>query len=325
MTQPAHGAPRRTTAHDVAQRAGVSRTTVSFVLNDRSDEKGISAVTAERVLQAARDLGYTPDRAARALRSGVSDVVVVVAPALDDVRPLVTLVSTVSDGMARAGLQVATRRVLPGRPLRDLWRGMSPAAVVGFDLDPADLDDLDAAGTPGFSVDEARLDDALGALQADHLLGAGHRALAYAHPAGDRSRACAQRRLAAVRRRCEEVGAPPPLEVSVRIDLESAVAAVRTLTSHPGTTAVCAYNDDHAFALLAGMAALDLRAPDDLAVIGVDNTPLSAVAVPALTTVDPQVVATAHGLVRRILAAVRGAGPVAADAPRPRLVLRRSA
>lgn len=59
---------RRVTSRDVAQRAGVSRTTVSFVLNDVQGTH-ISQETRERVLQAARELGYVPDAAARSLAS----------------------------------------------------------------------------------------------------------------------------------------------------------------------------------------------------------------------------------------------------------------
>src|SRR6478672_2562781 len=60
---------RRITSHDVAVRAGVSRTTVSFVLNDVK-EANISEETRRRVLAAADELRYVPDAAAQALASG---------------------------------------------------------------------------------------------------------------------------------------------------------------------------------------------------------------------------------------------------------------
>ncbi|HXV98098.1 MAG TPA: LacI family DNA-binding transcriptional regulator, partial [Anaerolineae bacterium] len=62
-------AKRRITSQKVAERAGVSRTTVSFVLNQVEGAQ-ISEETRQRVLQAARDLGYVPDAAARSLVSG---------------------------------------------------------------------------------------------------------------------------------------------------------------------------------------------------------------------------------------------------------------
>ncbi|MBC7223527.1 MAG: LacI family DNA-binding transcriptional regulator, partial [Anaerolineae bacterium] len=58
--------PKKVTSEDVAREAGVSRTTVSFVLNN-TPNTNISEETRQRVLEAARNLGYRPDAAARAL------------------------------------------------------------------------------------------------------------------------------------------------------------------------------------------------------------------------------------------------------------------
>lgn len=62
-------APRRVTLADVASRAGVSATTASYILNDRSTEMRIAPLTQDRVRQAARELGYRPNRTARNLRT----------------------------------------------------------------------------------------------------------------------------------------------------------------------------------------------------------------------------------------------------------------
>src|SRR6266571_4560847 len=67
--------PKRITLRDVAAASGVSRATVSFVLNDDPNQT-ISAATRERVRQAAHDLGYVPHGIARALREGSSRIVV---------------------------------------------------------------------------------------------------------------------------------------------------------------------------------------------------------------------------------------------------------
>lgn len=69
---------RRVTMKDVAKRAGVSQPTVSFVLNDRRDVS-VADETRARVLQAAKDLNFHPNRAARALRSNKSYTVAVIA------------------------------------------------------------------------------------------------------------------------------------------------------------------------------------------------------------------------------------------------------
>ena len=67
------------TGQDVADRAGVSRATVSYVLNDAAGQP-ISAETRARVLAAAAELGYTPHAAARQLRTGVSDLILLALP-----------------------------------------------------------------------------------------------------------------------------------------------------------------------------------------------------------------------------------------------------
>ena len=76
--------PRRATptSSEVAKRAGVSRTTVSFVLNDVRS-MGISEETRQKVLQAANELGYEPNAAARILAGGSTGTIAVVIPRSD--------------------------------------------------------------------------------------------------------------------------------------------------------------------------------------------------------------------------------------------------
>lgn len=72
---------KRPTQFDVARRAGVSRSTVSFVLNDETGDKApISEETRQRVLDAINELGYVPDARARALRSGDTKTIGLIIP-----------------------------------------------------------------------------------------------------------------------------------------------------------------------------------------------------------------------------------------------------
>ncbi|HET7723075.1 MAG TPA: LacI family DNA-binding transcriptional regulator [Propionibacteriaceae bacterium] len=75
---PAGRAVRRVTMKDVAKRAGVSQPTVSFVLNDRRDVS-VAPATRERVLRAAKELRFQPNRAAQSLRSNRSFLIGVIA------------------------------------------------------------------------------------------------------------------------------------------------------------------------------------------------------------------------------------------------------
>src|SRR4051794_28173 len=99
---------KRATAADVARAAGVSRTTVSYVLNDTPHQQ-IPEATRHRVLEAAERLSYSPSAAARALVRGRSDVILFVFPAE------VTLAD-----WGRRVLSQMSRRVGPG--------GVSPPA-----------------------------------------------------------------------------------------------------------------------------------------------------------------------------------------------------
>src|SRR4051794_31218413 len=75
----------RPTQKDVARRAGVSRSTVSYVLNDQIDQKiPISAETRQRVLDAIAELGYEPDARAQSLRSGSTKIIGVLFPILQN-------------------------------------------------------------------------------------------------------------------------------------------------------------------------------------------------------------------------------------------------
>lgn len=80
QTRSGNGPPvRRVTSADVASASGVSRTTVSYVLNARTDVR-IPEETRSRVLAVAEELGYTPSAAARALRTGSNRLVLLMVP-----------------------------------------------------------------------------------------------------------------------------------------------------------------------------------------------------------------------------------------------------
>jgi LacI family transcriptional regulator len=70
---------RRATLADVARLAGVSGTTVSYILNGRAEEMRISERTAQRVLDAVAELGYRPNRSARSLRTRTTKTIGVIS------------------------------------------------------------------------------------------------------------------------------------------------------------------------------------------------------------------------------------------------------
>lgn len=331
MTQPT---TRRVTSADVARVAGVSRATVSYVLND-TPRQTISADTRTRVLEAAASLGYAPSAAARALRTGRSDVVLCLLPDWPIGPEVGALLGNLSSALARSGLTfVAHPGTREDRPIAELWKAITPAAVLAF----ADLsdDEIDAMRAAGVVLVVALLGRArqrrrelevpqqfIGRLQADHLAETGHEVLGYAYPDDDRVRIFAEPRLAGVRAACADRGLAAPDVRTVPLDPSSASAAVRDWRA-AGVTGVCAYNDDVALAVLAGLRTAGLTAPDDLAVIGVDDIPAARLAAPALTTViTDQAVVGAH-LAATIVAAIAGEPEPAADPIHPSRVVPRA-
>ena len=330
-------AQRRVTATDVARAAGVSQATVSYVLNDTPGQT-IPAETRARVRAAMDRLGYTPHAAARALRRGHSDTVLLVLPDWPLGAALVELIEGLTEGLEPHGLSLLTRRISTARPLAGLWRSLAPAAVVS--LEGIDPDDVHAMTESGISVISALLrprsaadgvlhvsHSLIGGLQLQHLAARGHRHIGYAAPSDPRVAVFRDLRLDGARTASLELGLDQPSVRVVPMDLAAAVEAVLAWRAEdPAVTAVCAYNDDQAFALLAALRSLELTAPDDLAVIGVDDTPLAPFACPPLTTISQNTDALVAYLTAAVLASIAGSEPP--RAPRSEavtLVVRESA
>jgi DNA-binding LacI/PurR family transcriptional regulator len=314
----------RVTSADVAREAGVSRATVSYVLNDTPHHQ-IPEPTRRRVLEAVERLGYAPSAAARTLRRGRSDLVLFVAPDWPIGHAFGQTIEHLSGELAEHGLILVThRRPRPPRPLSELWRALTPAAVIGIEaFDAAEEAAMRAAHIPvAMAVldDTARRPTALllsqrrvGRLQVEHLAAAGHRHIGYALPDDPRVRTFADLRLEGARLACERLGLHPPVVQTVPVDGAPTTTAIEAW-HHPGAgvTGVCAYSDEVAFALLAGARALGLSVPQDLAVVGVDDVPVARFASPPLTTITHNMPVIARYLATSVRRALSGDPP-----PRP--------
>lgn len=294
-------ATRRVTASDVARAAGVSRTTVSYVLNDRSPQS-IPEATRQRVKATAAQLGYAPSAAARTLATGRSTLALGLLadwPVGDNVGQIFR---RLTEAFARRGFVFLTHTASQARDTTAgadlLWRTVSPAAVLIFDdISDEQVTRMRAAGVAVVSVllsasGQGRggletWDEHAGQVQLRHLLSRGHRRIGYAWPDDSRLRAFAIPRLRGVSAGCAEAGVDPPDVRTVPLTLEGAVAAItkwRRLS--PPVTAVCAYNDEVAIALLGGLRHLGLTPGEDIAVIGADDLPIADLTDPPLSTVN---------------------------------------
>ena len=304
--------PTRVTLSDVAAASGVSRSTVSFVLNDAPNQT-ISAETQARVRQAAAELGYVPHGIARALREGASRLVVLQVDAGMDGTYARTFIGGLDDELGRRGHVLLVRH---GRPSaadeQQVLDAIAPRAVlrlaerylIGHELD-------DGGWESGMAANVA--------LQVGHLAERGHARLAMALP--DEGAALAEVRLRFAQEAARRSGLPPLQVVSVPQSRTAGLAAVTSfLADHADVTAVAAFSDDVALRVLAALRDGGLDVPGDVAVIGFDDTEFGALLTPALTTVH--IDARTHGRV----AARAALGLDATDlAPRPgRVVVRRS-
>ncbi|MER6081477.1 LacI family DNA-binding transcriptional regulator [Streptomyces sp. NPDC001833] len=299
----------------MAAASGVSRATVSFVLND-DPRQTISAATRDRVRQAARDLGYVPHGVARALREGSSRVVV-----LDLDRGLEgnysrSYVRGLDDELAAHGHVLLVRH---GRhsaaATRQVLDAITPRAVLRFAepyLTGHDLEDRGGGWKDGLAAHAA--------LQIRYLTEHGHTRIALALPAEDSALAQARRRFA--EHTLHSLGLPPLVPCTVPRPRQAGTAAVAALrTAHPDVTAVAAFDDDLALRTLTALHDLGLAVPDDLAVIGYDDTEYGELSTPALTTVH--IDAEAHGrLAARTALGLDTAGLVPVPA---RIIVRDSA
>ncbi len=225
------------------------------------------------------------------------------------------MLGNLSTALARHGL---TFVVHPGnhedRPISEIWTAITPAAVLAFaDFSAGEIAAMRAAGVAlvvalagrGGAHELAVPQELVGRRQTEHLTAAGHTRLGYAFPDDERLRFFAAPRLAGVRAAGRAAGLPDPMVETVALGREEAAGAVRRWHA-AGVTGVCAYNDEVALAVLSGVRRTGLRAPADLAVIGVDDIPPARLAEPALTTVTTDQTEVAAHVAATVAAAVGG-------------------
>ena len=283
---------KRVTINDVARTAGVSRQTVSRALNDKGE---IDAGTKQRVLDAARELGYRPSRFARGLVRQDSTTIGLVIP--DLLNPFFTEVAHGALEAARARdwhviVYDTADSIDEERRTIEVVVSQVDAVVGYFSLDETELDQHLSGipvvligrdhQTPRFS--SIRIDGEKGVHEAvDHLVAAGHRRIGMLDHAS-RTKPNPRRDwfAGAMTRHGLEAAAVGHTAQSVDGGAE---ALTELLAGHPDLTAVFAYNDVVAIGALRAARRLGLAVPRDLAVVGFDGLQLGTVVDPALTSV----------------------------------------
>ncbi len=267
--------------------ANVSTATVSYVLNN-SVGRTISAQTRAAVHNAAAELRYRPNLAARNLARGKSGVILYIVPQLAGGEMPMQVGTHMTTELTRRGImQVQLFETEHDDAVADAINQLQPIAVTSlFPLGRKASSAVQDAAIPHICVHTLPgLGDpqySVGQMRVDHLVARGHRNVAFAYSGDRRWRALGDYWIDGVRRAARRHGLP---DVVVKALTPDDSAAVVGELHAAGVTAVCAQSDEVAFVVLDGIRRAGLRCPDDLAVIGVDGTALSRFSVPALTTV----------------------------------------
>ncbi len=294
------------TSVDVARRAGVSQSTVSLVLSGKAAGR-VASATEAKVLRAVQELGYRPNLAARALRSGAAGAVGLIVP--DVTHPFF---GGVLRGAQRAAWEAGYAVVMVDIANDERWEMASfealragpldgfllfatdpPPRVRGERAEPMVLIDSDARGLPTVSHDSAGGTEAAMA----HLLALGHRR--FGHLASAIERYAFLERRDAITRSVEAAGIDPldVWRVTTFLSPDEAFrASLELLGRAPRPTAVFADDDVLATGVYRAARELGLRIPDDLSLVGFDDLAFTEALSPPLTTVridGPQLGATA--------------------------------
>ncbi|MCW6008953.1 LacI family DNA-binding transcriptional regulator [Micromonospora sp. CPCC 205371] len=321
---------------DVARLAGVSQKTVSRVMNG---EPYVSEAVRERVLAAARELGYRRNTAARALNLGRFHRIGVVSLGSALYGPSSTLVAL--ERRAReTGYALSIVHTLEGQD-GSVMAAVDSLLAQGVDgiilSEPIDegqelriepeVPVLSFGPTPGIDGPRVVVTGASGVdagrVATEHLLALGHATVW--HVAGPSHWWAARDRINGWRRALDTAGVAQPPLIEGDWSPASGYTAGRMLATNPEVTAVFVANDEMAIGVLRAFAEAGLDVPGRISVVGMDDIPAAAYLSPPLTTIrqDFEAVA-AYGLKLLVDEIESGAAAAPHDELPAHLVVRES-
>lgn len=321
---------------EVAAAAGVSRQTVSRVLNDHPS---IRPATRERVLTAMADLNFRPNRAARMLTTARSRTLGVLAASASSLFGPASSIDAVEQAAREAGYFVTVAHaasldraelgaaidhlgaqsvegVIVIAPQRAVQEAM---AAFSLSVPSVTLHGAGVAGDDGVFVDQFEG----GRLATRHLLDRGHTRIAHLSGPGDWSEARARRDGFAAQ--LSEAGLEPVFSREGDWTAASGAEIGAELLAEVAPTAVFSSNDQMALGVLHAARLRGLRVPHDLAVVGFDDIPEAAFFAPPLTTVRQDFAELGRRCVARLVALIEGRELAFAEPVAPVLVVRESA
>jgi LacI family transcriptional regulator len=303
------GKKRASTIRDVAAESGFSPATVSIVLNNAPLSRYIQATTKERIVKAARKLGYQPNQLARSLRSRRNNTIGVIVFDLTD--PFCTpILRGIENGLYQSSyvsvladahneltrferyLEMLLERRVEGiivianwtlvdiNLLADLEKRNIPTVVIGRELEKGTINSVMVDNESG------------GRIALQHLYGLQHRKIAFVR--GPRMVVDSPIRWAGISSYAQSVGLTidPKLVVELpdrkepNSSFEGGYLAVDELLKRKKPfTAVLAFDDMTALGVLRGLNERGIKVPEQCSVIGFDDVAPAALSIPTLTTV----------------------------------------
>lgn len=295
------------TSADVARMAEVSRTQVSYVLND-TGHSHVSMEKRERILEAARELGYEPQQSAQALRKGYSNEFGIFFPA-----PYTPRINDILGTIHETGL---ARNCIPiqysynsyrdhGRKM-EAFRSLLARRPVGLfcsllDIGMPEIELARSKGIDRILVLDVEVNETIptllipaesvGRLAARHLLEQGHRRLGIIRPSDPIQERPFKLRLRGMRREMElypqaDLRVLDWPQENLRPTLPFATNfASRLLAGDDRPTGLYTFSDDYAYPLVSALLDRGLAIPSDIALIGTDDLPYSQLFRPSLSTI----------------------------------------
>lgn len=321
-------AGRRPTIIDVAKRAGVSKSLASRALRG---DAGVSTSSRDLVLDAAQELGYRPNSAARSLVRGVSGLVGVVLNQLDNQHH-----TGIVQGVQERAKELNARVIIgngaqnpeelqrqidtmielrvDGLVIVSSWVPRQVLERAGSEVPTVVLTQL---ADPPAEVDTIASDDVYGAqLAVEHLVQAGHQRIAYLSRSAS---ATSQARIDGVVLALEAAGLPCTL---LQVDAGDDINLQELRAS--GVNAVLCNNDLTAAEVIRLAHEQQVQVPGQLAVIGYDNTALARLLYPSLTSIDQPQVNMGRRAVDAIAERTAGRTEALRELYTPQLVVRSS-
>ncbi len=330
---------KKVSIKDVAKEAGVSPTTVSYILNNNKNVS-ITPETRARVLAASDKLKYVPSQAAKTLGSSrvmgrtQSKMIGVVIPqtedSVDDAYIMLsnpfysTFLSAVEYEMRRANYHVLVTGTNRGQSYIEVVKSRALDGVIIIGIYPSeDVDEyrrfniptvlVDCYGSSGGDFVSIRTDDRLGGyMAAKHLLEMGHRRIAFV--SGEiKADGVNYMRFQGYRDALAEYGLDFDSELvfggyvgfSYGAEAAAAIAAANK-SGGRRITAAFATSDITAIGLIKGLSESGLRVPEDISVIGFDDIDYAGMCVPGLTTIRQNIIEKGHEAARLMIDALNG-------------------